>query len=79
MMKVQIYVTECARCQTFQMHLNEAVKELNLDLKIEKIDLEQAQKIGILGSPSILIDGEIKSSGIILSVEELKKLLTENM
>jgi predicted thioredoxin/glutaredoxin len=61
------------------MHLKEAIKELNLDIKVEKIDLDQATKMGILGSPSIIIDGEIKSSGIILSVEELKKLLTENM
>jgi small redox-active disulfide protein 2 len=78
-MKLQIYVTQCARCQEFQMHLKEAIKELNLDIKVEKIDLDQAVKMGILGSPSIIIDGEIKSSGIILSVEELKKLLTENM
>jgi len=79
MMKVQIYVTPCARCQEFQMHLQEAIEELNLDLKIEKIDLEQAVKMGILGSPSIIIDGEIKSSGIILSVQELKNLLTESI
>jgi predicted DsbA family dithiol-disulfide isomerase len=57
----------------------ESIKELNLDLKIEKIDLEQAKEMGILGSPSIIIDGDIKSSGNILSVQELKKLLTENM
>jgi predicted thioredoxin/glutaredoxin len=61
------------------MHLQEAIEELNLDLKIEKIDLEQAVKMGILGSPSIIIDGEIKSSGIILSVQELKNLLTESI
>ena len=61
------------------MHLQESLKELNLDLKIEKIDLEQAKEMGILGSPSIIIDGDIKSSGNILSVQELKKLLTENM
>jgi small redox-active disulfide protein 2 len=79
MMKVQIYVTICARCQEFQWNLEEAIKELNLDLKVEKIGLDQATKMGILGSPSIIIDGKIKSSGIILSVDELKKLLTENM
>lgn len=71
-MKVQIYVTECARCQEFQMHLQESIKELNLDLKIEKIDLEQAKEMGILGSPSIILDGDIKSSGNILSFKNLK-------
>lgn len=79
MMKLQIYVTPCARCQLFVRNLETAIKELDLDVEVEKIDVDQAVKLGILGSPSILIDREIKSSGIILSVEELKKLLKDNM
>ena len=78
-MKIQIYITQCARCQAFEMNLQEAMRELNLDDEIERVDLDQAMKMGILGSPSIIIDGEIKSNGNVLSVEELKKLLKENM
>lgn len=78
-MKVQLYMTPCARCQVFEVNLKKAIDELGLDVEIERIDVDQAIKIGLRSSPSIIIGGEIKSSGEILSVEELKKLLKENM
>lgn len=78
-MKIQVYATYCTRCLTFVKNLEEAIKELNLDEKIEKIDVNQAIKMGITSSPTLIIDGEIKSRGDILSVDELKKLLKENM
>lgn len=79
-MKVQIYMTQCAECQIVEINLKEAINELGLDVEIEKIeDVDQMIKAGVTGTPSIAIEGEIKSSGKILSVEELKKLLKENM
>lgn len=78
-MNIQVYATYCARCLTFVNNLEEAIKELNLDEKIEKIDLDKAIKMNIRSSPTLIINNEIKSSGDILSVDELKKLLKENM
>ncbi|MGF7118913.1 thioredoxin family protein [Methanobacterium oryzae] len=78
-MKIQVYATYCARCLTFEKNLEGAIKELNLDEKIEKIDLDTAIKMNIRTSPTLIIDDEIKSSGDILSVEELKKILKESM
>lgn len=78
-MKIQVYATYCARCLSFVRNLEEAIKELDLDEKIEKIDLDTAIKINIRSSPTITINDEIKSSGELLSVDELKKLLKENM
>lgn len=78
-MKIQVYATYCSRCLKALKNLEEAIKELNLDTKIERIDLGTAQKMNIMGSPTIIIDGEIKSSGDVLSVEDYKKLLKENM
>ena len=80
MMKLQIYATDdCPKCTAFRKNLKEAVKELNLDNKIEKIDLEHAIKMNITSCPALIINDEIKSMGTLLSVEELKKLLKENM
>lgn len=78
-MKIQVYATYCERCLTFVKNLEGAIKELNLDEKIEKIDLDRAIKMNIRTSPTLIIDDEIKSSGDILSVEELKKILKESM
>ncbi|WP_424354931.1 thioredoxin family protein [Methanobacterium sp. MBAC-LM] len=79
-MKLQIYLTDdCPKCGLFWKNLKEAVKELNLDEKIERIDLEHALKMNITSCPALIINGEIKSMGTLLSVEELKKVLKENM
>ena len=78
-MKIQYYVTYCARCQVFERNLQEAIEELNLEVKTEKIEANQAIKMGITSSPTLIIDGEIKSRGVVLSVDELKKLLKENI
>lgn len=78
-MKIQIYATQCTRCQIFVKNLQKAIEELNLDVKIEEIDADKAITMGIKSSPSIIIDDEIKSSGEVLSVDELKELLKENI
>lgn len=78
-MKIQVYATYCARCLSFVKNLEEAVKELNLDEKIERIDVDTAIEMNIKSSPTLIINDEMKSSGDILSVEELKNLLKENI
>ena len=78
-MKIQVYATYCARCLSFVRNLEEAVKELNLDDKIEKIDVDTAIDMNIKSSPTLIIDDEIKTMGDILSVEELKNLFKENI
>lgn len=67
------------KCEAFGKNLKEAIKELNLDEKIEILDLEQAIKMNVTSCPALIINDEIKSLGTLLSVEELKKLLKENM
>ena len=78
-MKIQVYATYCARCLSFVRNLEEAVKELNLDDKIEKIDVDTAIDMNIKSSPTLIIDDEVKTMGDILSVEELKDLLKKNI
>ena len=80
MMKLQIYATDdCPKCTVFRKNLKEAVKELNLDNNIERIDLEHAIKMNITSCPALIINNNIKSMGMLLSVEELKNMLKENM
>ena len=79
-MKIQVYMTsDCPKCTVFGKNLEEAVNELNLDQNVEKLDLEQAIEMKVTSCPALIINGEIKSLGTLLSIEELKKLLKENM
>ena len=62
----------------FRKNLKEAVKELNLTEEIERIDLEHAIKLNITSCPALIINGNIKSMGKLMSIEELKGILKEN-
>ncbi len=77
-MDVKIFGPGCAKCEKLTSNVGEAVSQLNLDnVKIEKIsDIGKMVEEGIMSSPTLMVDGNIKSSGNILSVEEIKKILS---
>ena len=78
-MKLQVYMTDdCPKCALFGENLEEAMKELKLDDKIERIDLEHAIKMNITSCPALIINDNVKSMGKLMSVEELKQMLKEN-
>jgi hypothetical protein len=54
------------------------MKELKLDEKIERIDLEHAIKMNITSCPALIINDDIKSMGKLISIEELKEMLKES-
>ncbi len=54
----------------------EAVKDLNLDAEIEKVeDIQKIMNAGVMMTPAFAVDGEVKSVGKVLSVDEIKKIL----
>lgn len=51
-------------------------QELEMEAELEKVtDIKAMAKKGILGSPALVVDGLVKSTGKVLSVEEVKRLL----
>lgn len=75
-MKIQILGTGCAKCMKLTENAEKAAKEKGLDFQIEKIvDINKIMDFGVMITPSLAIDGNVKSVGKILSVEEIKKLL----
>ena len=80
MMKVQVYMTDdCPKCKMFGKNLKAAANELKLDDKIENIDLKHAIEMNVTSCPALIINNDVKSMGILLSVEELKKILKESV
>ncbi len=61
MKKVQFsFFSGCPNSEPTFNNLKEAIKELNIDIKVDKIDVdtfEKARELNFLGSPSIYIDG----------------------
>jgi len=75
-MKIQILGTGCPKCKKLTENAEIAVKELNLNATVEKItDINEIMNFGVMMTPALAIDGEIKISGKLLSVNEIKSLL----
>jgi len=75
-MKIQVLGTGCHKCEKLAESVEKAASELNLDCEIEKItDLNQIMGFGVMLTPALAIEGEVKVVGKVPSVEALKKLL----
>jgi small redox-active disulfide protein 2 len=75
-MKIQILGTGCMKCEKLEANAKEAIKEQGGTYEIEKIsDIKKIMDFGVMLTPALAIDGQVKSVGKILSVEEIKKLL----
>lgn len=76
-MKIQILGTGCPKCKTLTQNAEIAVKELGIACELEKVtDMDEILSFGVMMTPALAIDGEVKSAGKVLSSEEIKKLLT---
>jgi small redox-active disulfide protein 2 len=75
-MKIQILGTGCMKCEKLEANAKEAIKEKGSTYEIEKVtDIKKIMDFGVMLTPALAIDGQVKSVGKILSVEEIKKLL----
>jgi len=76
MKKIQILGTGCAKCRNLQESVENAAKELGLVYEIEKVpDLPKIMSFGVMLTPALVVDGVVKVSGRVPSVEEIKQLL----
>ena len=75
-MKIQILGTGCPKCKQVEANAREAVKNLSIDAVIEKItDVNRIIDFGVTVTPALAVDGEIKFSGRIPSIEEIKDVI----
>jgi small redox-active disulfide protein 2 len=78
MRMLQILGTGCPKCKKLAEATEEAAKTLGIDYKLEKVtDIIAIMSFGVLMTPALAVDGEIKVSGKIPSVDELRKILAK--
>lgn len=76
MMKLQILGSGCAKCKTLGQHAEAAAQALGLAYELEKVtDMNAIIDAGVMSTPALAVDGEVKSTGKVLSVDEIKTLL----
>lgn len=75
-MKIQILGTGCPKCQKLADAANEAATELGLDFELEKVtDINEIMNFGVMLTPAMVVDGEVKFSGKAPDKDEIKKHL----
>jgi small redox-active disulfide protein 2 len=76
MKKIQILGTGCPKCIKLTANAKKATEEAGVACEIEKVtDINKIMDMGVMMTPALAIDGEVKSVGKVLSVDEIKKLL----
>lgn len=75
-MKIEILGTGCSKCNELEMKVKQAVAQSGKFVQIEKVsDLQKIMGYGVMSTPGLVIDGVVKSTGRVLSVEEISALL----
>ncbi|MBN1293950.1 MAG: TM0996/MTH895 family glutaredoxin-like protein [Candidatus Latescibacteria bacterium] len=76
MKKIQILGTGCPKCKRLTEHVETALNELGIECEIEKVtDINDILNFGVIMTPALVVDGEIKIVGKISSVGEIKELI----
>lgn len=76
-MKIEILGTGCPKCEALGKNVEAAARELGVDAEIAKVtDIVEIANRGVMMTPALSVDGEIKLVGKVATVEELKGLLS---
>ena len=76
MKKIKILGPGCRRCEQLAAATKEAADQLGIDYEIEKLtDVVEFADYGVMMTPGLVVDGEVKSQGKLLSADEIKALL----
>lgn len=75
-MKIQILGTGCPSCLKLAENAQQAATEAGVDAEIVKVtDINEITSFGVMMTPALAIDGQVKIVGKVASVEEIKKKL----
>lgn len=71
-MKIQILGTGCPKCKQLEAHARQAVAIKGVTAEIEKVtDIDQIMEMGVMMTPALVIDGEVRSVGKLLTVDQI--------
>ncbi len=77
MKKIHILGTGCAKCKLLAEHAEAAAKNRGISYDLEKItEINKIMSFGVMMTPALVIDGEIKAVGKVPSVHEIEKMLS---
>ncbi len=75
-MKIEILGTGCTKCTALENAVKQAVVQIGGFHSIEKVeDIMKIMDYGVINTPGLVVDGIVKSTGKLLSAEEIVNIL----
>ena len=77
-MKIKVLGTECPKCNRLYAQVEKAIAEAGQDAQLEKVDqIEDIMSYGVMMTPALVLDEQVKSSGKIPKVEQIVGWINE--
>ena len=77
MTRIQILGTGCPKCRKLAANAEDAAKQLGIDCELEKVtDINDIMRFGVMMTPALVIDGEVKVVGKVPGTDEIKAMLS---
>ncbi len=75
--KIQILGPGCPRCEQLAANAEAAASQLEVDYELEKVtDINDIMSFGVMMTPALVVDGQVKAAGNVPSAEEIKQMLS---
>jgi small redox-active disulfide protein 2 len=76
-MKIEILGTGCAKCEKLAAKAEAAARNLGLEYELVKVkELSEITRRGVVFTPALAVDGEVKVAGKVPDDAEITRLLT---
>ncbi|MBN1764610.1 MAG: TM0996/MTH895 family glutaredoxin-like protein [Sedimentisphaerales bacterium] len=76
MKKIQVLGPGCPKCTVLAQHTEQALKDLGLEYELEKVtDIDAIMNFGVMMTPALVVDGEVKFVGKVPSIADIKGIL----
>lgn len=76
MTKIQILGTGCPKCKKLAENAEAAARELGIEYELEKVtQINDIMQMGVMVTPAMVVDGQIKVAGKVPSAEDIKEML----
>ncbi len=79
-MVIKILGTGCPKCKKLETNAKEALEQAGVSAEVEKVtDIKDIMKYNVIMTPALVVDEKVKSSGKVLTAEQIKKIITDYM
>ena len=76
MKKIQVLGPGCPKCRQLAENAQAAIDRYELDCEVEKVtDINEIMKFGVMMTPALAVDGQVKAVGKVPSPDEIKQMI----